>query len=129
MNAGLVTLYKFILCDCAHLGNRTFAHSHITPIFRTKECTMPAQNSLKSLAGAVLDRTIPRTLSAQYKKEPAQYSHIAQKTGNLNTQIETVRAWLHRIDEPVKDHNLVLDKCRNDPEALEYFLKHAKEMN
>ncbi|PTQ64126.1 hypothetical protein C8R26_1681 [Nitrosomonas oligotropha] len=44
-------------------------------------------------------------------------------------QIEMVRAWLCRINELVEDHNLVLNKCRNDPEALEYFLKHAKEVN
>jgi hypothetical protein len=88
---------------------------------------MPAQNSLKSLAGAVLDRTIPRTLSAQYQKEPAQYRHIAQIMGNsdLLLNIEKIRIWLSQIGEPVEDHYLVLDKCRNDPEALEYFLKHA----
>lgn len=94
---------------------------------------MPAQNSLKSLACAVLDRTIPRTLSAQYQKEPAQYPHIAQKIGNSteansnieSLQIEIVRAWLFQIGEPQEDHDLVLNKCRNDPEAQEYFLKHA----
>ena len=98
---------------------------------------MLAQNSLKSLAGAVLDRTIPRTLSAQYQKEPAQYPHIAQKTGNSTAvnsnveslQIEMIRAWLHRIGEPEEDHFLVLDKCLNNPEALEYFLEQAKEVN
>lgn len=95
---------------------------------------MPAQNSLKSLAGAVLDRTIPRTLSAQYKNEPAQYPHIAQKTGNSTAvnfnveslQIEMIQAWLQRIGEPPEDHHIVLSKCRNDPEALAYFLKHAR---
>jgi len=92
---------------------------------------MSAQNSLKSLAGAVLDRTIPRTLSAQYQKEPAQYPYIAQIMGNsdLLLNIEKIRIWLSQIGEPVEDHYLVLDKCRNDPEALEYFLKHAKEVN
>lgn len=98
---------------------------------------MSAQSSLKALSGAVLSRTIPRTLSAQYQNKPAQYPHIAQKTGNSTAvnsnveslQIEMIRAWLHRIDEPVEDHDLVLNKCRNDPEALEYFLKHATEVN
>jgi len=95
---------------------------------------MPAQNSLKSLAGAVLDRTIPRTLSAQYQNEPAQYPHIAQKTGNstaLNSnveslQIEMIRAWLHRIGEPETDHYLVINKCKSDHDAMNYFLKHAQ---
>lgn len=104
---------------------------------------MPAQNSLKSLAGAVLDRTIPRTLSAQYQKEPAQYPHIAQKIGNstransenrkvsdLETlQIEMIRAWLFKIGEPEEDHDIVLNKCRNDPDAMTYFFKHANGEN
>lgn len=41
-------------------------------------------------------------------------------------QIEIVRAWLHRIGEPETDHFLVIDKCRNDPDAMNYFLKHAR---
>jgi hypothetical protein len=88
---------------------------------------MRAQSSLKSLADAILDRTIPRTLTAQYQKEPAQYPHIAQKMGNsdLIVNIEKIRIWLSKIGEPAEDHHLVLDKCRNDPEALAYFLKHA----
>ena len=41
-------------------------------------------------------------------------------------QIEIVRALLHRIGEHEEDHFLVIDKCRSDPEVLEYFLKHAR---
>tara|TARA_R110002073_G_scaffold202913_2_gene362492 strand:+ start:287 stop:562 length:276 start_codon:yes stop_codon:yes gene_type:complete len=84
---------------------------------------MPAQNSLRAIAEAILERTTPRTLSAQSKKEAAQYPHIAQNLSNFN--IEMISAWLHKIREPEELHFLVLDKCRNDPEALEYFLKHA----
>lgn len=94
---------------------------------------MQVQSSLKALAGAVLNRTIQRTLSAQYKKEPAQYPHIAQKIDNSteanshlkSLQIEMIRAWLHRIGEPVEDHHIVIDKCKADPEAMAYFLKHV----
>ena len=42
-------------------------------------------------------------------------------------QIEMVRAWLHRIGEPVEDHDIVLNKCRNDWGVLGYFLKHAQQ--
>lgn len=88
---------------------------------------MHAQSSLKSLAGAVLDRTMQRTLSAQYQKEPAQYPHIAQKIGNSDSivNIDRIRIWLSQIGEPEEDHDIVLNKCRADPEALAYFLKHA----
>ena len=37
-----------------------------------------------------------------------------------------IQSWLFQIDEPKEDHYLVLDKCRNDSEAMEYFLKHAR---
>lgn len=135
MNAEAITLYKFILCDCAAYRNRTFAHSHITPLFRTKECTISAQSSLKALAGAVIDRTMQRTLPAQsektartlgahYQTSPAHCN--AQKTDSLEAaQIALIRSWLFRIGESVEDHHLVLDKCKADPEAMAYFLKHA----
>ena len=41
-------------------------------------------------------------------------------------QIEMIHAWLHKIGEPEEDHDIVLNKCRNDPDAMEYFLRHAK---
>ncbi len=44
----------------------------------------------------------------------------------MQIRIEMIRAWLHKIGEPEEDHHLILDKCRNDPEAMEYFLKHAR---
>lgn len=36
-----------------------------------------------------------------------------------------IRAWLFKIEEPEEEHNIVLDKCRYDPEVREYFLKYA----
>ena len=60
------------------------------------------------------------------KHKPAIIEELKREQ---NQKIEMVRAWLHRIGEPEADHDLVLNKCRNDPEALEYFLKHAKEVN
>ena len=53
---------------------------------------------------------------------------VANPTDGKITQIEIelVRAWLHKINEPETDHHLVLNKCRIDPDAMEYFLKHAR---
>lgn len=45
---------------------------------------------------------------------------------NESFQIELIRAWLHTIGEPEEDHFLVLDKCKTDPDALQYFLRHAR---
>jgi len=41
-------------------------------------------------------------------------------------QIEIIRAWLYEIGEPETDHDLVLNKCRNDSDALQYFLMHVR---
>lgn len=47
------------------------------------------------------------------------------KLATDSIQLELVRSWLFKIGEPEADHFIVLEKCRADPEALAYFLKHA----
>lgn len=42
------------------------------------------------------------------------------------SDIEKIQGWLYQIGEPEEEHHIVLDKCKNDPEVLEYFLKHAR---
>jgi hypothetical protein len=42
--------------------------------------------------------------------------------GQTNTGFEKVRAWLFQIGEPEEDHYLVLDKCKNDPSLIAYYL-------
>lgn len=41
-------------------------------------------------------------------------------------QIEQVCQWLFKIGESPEDHDIVLNKCRNDSEGLKYFRKHAR---
>jgi hypothetical protein len=41
-------------------------------------------------------------------------------------QIEQIRKWLAKIGEIETDHYLVIDKCKRDPDAITYFLKHAR---
>ncbi|WP_143032467.1 hypothetical protein [Nitrosomonas sp. Nm33] len=43
-----------------------------------------------------------------------------------NSDLEEIHTWLFSIGEPEEDHHLVIDKYWNDPQALEYFLKHAR---
>ncbi|MDV6344160.1 hypothetical protein [Nitrosomonas sp. Is37] len=45
---------------------------------------------------------------------------------DLANDLKTIRAWLFHIGEPEEDHHLVIDKCKTDPEALAYFLRHVK---
>lgn len=42
--------------------------------------------------------------------------------GQTDSGFEKVRAWLFQIGEPEEDHYLVLDKCKNDPSLIAYYL-------
>lgn len=42
--------------------------------------------------------------------------------GQTDSDFEKVRAWLFQIGEPEEDHYLVLDKCKNDPNLIAYYL-------
>ncbi|SEN63708.1 hypothetical protein [Nitrosomonas marina] len=50
---------------------------------------------------------------------------VADRPATDLIQLEMVRAWLFKIGEPEEDHFIVLEKCKSDPEAMEYFLMHA----
>ncbi|AEJ00157.1 hypothetical protein Nit79A3_0251 [Nitrosomonas sp. Is79A3] len=60
------------------------------------------------------------------QQTPKTNATTAQQQAVIQLQIEAIRAWLFRIGEPEEDHDIVLNKCRNDPDAMEYFLKHAR---
>lgn len=51
---------------------------------------------------------------------------IFNNSSKESIEIKLIRGWLFKICEPVEDHFIVLDKCKADPEAMEYFLKHAR---
>lgn len=42
-----------------------------------------------------------------------------------HSHLEIIRGWLFKIGEPEEDHQLILDKCNSDAEAMEYFLMQA----
>lgn len=56
--------------QCADVQYPGNAQSHITPESRTLARTLPALTSLKALAGAVLERTTPRTMSEHCEETP-----------------------------------------------------------
>jgi len=51
---------------------------------------------------------------------------VSSTPGQIEKNILLIQSWLFQIGEPDVDHHLVLDKCRIDPEAMRYFLKHAR---
>ncbi|SFL07693.1 hypothetical protein SAMN05216302_10303 [Nitrosomonas aestuarii] len=55
-------------------------------------------------------------------------ANAINETINCNTDLDKIATWLFQIGEPEEDHHLVLSKCRNDPDALVYFLKWANKM-
>lgn len=88
--------------QCANVQSLVNAHSHNTPESRTNDCTLPAQNSLKAAASAVLARTLPRTLAAQSEETartlPAQST--PECAGNVRLSADAVFNWwmLHYPD-------------------------------
>ena len=67
-----------------------------------------------------LDHEVPKVPKAPFATfDTHQYE---EKVKN----ILLIKNWLYRIAEPTKDHDLVLNKCRNDLDAMDYFLKHAR---
>ena len=70
--------------------------------------------------------TIP---TAQSNKETSPALALANPTsGTINRDIQIIRTWLYSIGEPEVDHYLILNKCKNDPEALAYYLECAYEL-
>ncbi|GJL72971.1 MAG: hypothetical protein NMNS01_21700 [Nitrosomonas sp.] len=44
-----------------------------------------------------------------------------------NEQIEKIQSWLSQIKEPGEDRRTVLEKCKTNPEALDYYLERANK--
>lgn len=65
-------------------------------------------------------RFVPNVPNVPTKKEsPCVLS-------DSNHDLEKIRAWLFKIGESEEDHHLVLNKCKSDPEAMTYYLRHAQ---
>lgn len=54
--------------------------------------------------------------------KPTFGSFGSTNTEDIEKNLLLIQSWLFWIGEPEKDHYVVLNKCRNDPEAMQYFL-------
>ena len=88
----------------------------------TLAATNHATNDGNTSSSAGFAATLYATTEQQAPKNDAT---TPQQHTVTHLQIGMIRSWLFKIGEPEADHFLVLDKCRSDPEAMEYFLKHA----
>jgi hypothetical protein len=68
-----------------------------------------------------------KRLSPSVTTAPTNTSSLNKVSEQSSSKIEIVRAWLFSIGEPEADHQLVLNRCKADAQALEYFMKLAKE--
>ena len=50
---------------------------------------------------------------------------IIEQLTRLDNDLEKIRSWLFSIGEPESDHHLVIERCRSDPEVLNYYLHHV----
>ena len=86
------------------------------------------KNKTKEVATATVD--IPAISSDETSPTVAKIARIAvanPTNEKIKRDIKKIRSWLYRIGEPEEDHYLVLNKCRNDPEALAYYLERVAE--
>ena len=87
------------------------------------------KNKTKEVATATV--AIPAISSDETSPTVAKIARIAvanPTNEKIKRDIEKIRSWLYRIGEPEEDHYLVLNKCRNDPEALAYYLERIEEI-
>lgn len=106
-------------------------------VARPRECNNATNSPKHATLGATNHATNDRNASndagfaatpyaTTMQQTPKTNATTAQQQAVIQLQIEAIRAWLFRIGEPETDHFLVIDKCKSDPEALEYFLNHAR---
>lgn len=95
-----------------------------------KQTTVPASDNATQTPKAsninVPLATSNATTAQQALKRHATNEKLSVVADKESIEIKMIQAWLIRIGEPSEDQNIVFNKCRNDPEALEYFLKHAR---
>jgi hypothetical protein len=68
---------------------------------------------------------------ANFAKDSIKNEPTVAKVANVAVanpkDIKKIRAWLSHIGELEDDHHIVIDKCRRDPETLNYYLARAMQ--
>lgn len=91
-------------------------------------------NSLESVtpvtscnaAGVALKPLPNKTVTPVTRATPRKTKSV--NNPEITAEQETlIREWLGHIEEPKKDHHIVIEKCRRDREALDYFLSLIKQ--
>ncbi|WP_157648641.1 hypothetical protein [Thiobacillus denitrificans] len=117
---------------CADVRTLGTAHPHISDESRTLPRTLSAQTSLKALAGAVLERTSSRTLSAQSTEKPrtlAAHLEVAAHITNEAELTDLVRLCGDRYQFTEAEHAVALQVALADPvSALICFRAIAREV-
>ncbi|OQW40478.1 MAG: hypothetical protein A4S08_04620 [Proteobacteria bacterium SG_bin4] len=102
-------------------------------VARPRECNNATNSPKCATLGATNHATNDGNASNDAGFAATPYATTKQQTPKTNAttaqQQAAIRAWLFSINEPVEDHDIVLNKCRSDPDALQYFLKRASGEN
>lgn len=98
--------------------------------FDTFDTTTKAENEKKILnqVGGYEDKNITFSPTDEVPKVPkASFDTFDTSTqAQIDKNILLIRSWLFQIGEPEEDHYLVIDKCKRDPDVMEYYLRHAR---
>lgn len=79
-------------------------------------------------SGKPVPEKFKKTPGNEVSKEPVRVYDTSEAVIQAEIQINLslIKKWLFIIGEPEEDHYIVLDKCRNNTEAMVYFLKHVR---
>lgn len=115
--------------QCANVQTLENAHSHSTPTSCTPTRTLEQQTSLKALAGAVLGRTLPSTISAHSAQEPCTLpaQNAREWSGNVQPLPDDLEQLIRRVgtrqEFTIGDFLLMRDLARRNPDGLRLALE------
>jgi len=128
------SLYSGLVASCTAIEMQQATDSQFQAM---NIATNNATNSLKALAGAVLQRNTQRNKNALDSQKPTQLitpknTQLVAQNQSVNLPLDaqqSILSWFFHIgedDQPIIEETL--EGCRRDSEKLAYFLKRAQEV-
>lgn len=92
----------------------------LTELIHKKSARMKTATATVATHFVTESPTVANVASVAVAKDP-------NETNKNIIELEKITKWLFRIGEPEEDHYLVLNKCKNDPEAFAYFMNCVRQ--
>lgn len=84
------------------------------------------QSVVVANSGKPIPEKFKKTPENEVSKEPVRVFDTSDAAiqADIQKNLSLIKEWLFSIGEPEEDHYIVLDKCRNNAEAMVYFLRN-----